>query len=101
MKIALHVGLKEQARRKRSRTVGMHALESVHARAEPDATSDERLGRAMAALSDDQRAVLSLFAVKGLTHAEIAEALGVPEGTVWSHLHHARKRLQDVLGIEL
>jgi RNA polymerase sigma-70 factor (ECF subfamily) len=101
MKIALHVGLKEQARRKRSRTVGMQALLQVPAQADRNATSDERLGQAMAALSDDQRAVLSLFAVEGLRHAEIAEALGVPEGTVWSRLHHARKRLQEVLGVDL
>jgi len=100
MKISLHVGLKEQARRKRSRTVGMQALLELPARPDRGASPGERLGQAMASLSDDQRAVLSLFAVEGLTHAEIAEALGVPEGTVWSRLHHARKRLQEVLGGE-
>jgi len=98
MKIALHVGLKERARRERSRTVGLQALSQVPAQADRDASSDGRVGQAMAALSDDQRAVLSLFAVEGLKHAEIAEALGVPEGTVWSRLHHARKKLQQLLG---
>ena len=98
MKIALHVALKERARRKRLHTLSMNALEALPARAEPDAVLNERLGRAMAALPDDQRAVLSLFAIDGLKHAEIAEALGVPEGTVWSRLHHARRRLQELLG---
>jgi RNA polymerase sigma-70 factor (ECF subfamily) len=98
MKIALHVGLKERARRKRWKADGMRALEWVPARGERDARSDGRLGKALAMLPDDQRAVLSLFAVEGLKHAAIAEVLGVPEGTVWSRLHHARKRLQEVLG---
>ncbi len=52
-----------------------------------------RLARAMARLGADHRAVLSLFAVEGLGHAEIAAVLGVPEGTVWSRLHAARKAL--------
>ena len=41
--------------------------------------------------------VLSLFALRGLTHAEIAEVLGVPVGTVWSRLHQARQRLGALL----
>lgn len=43
------------------------------------------------------RAVLTLFAVEGLKHADIAEVLGIPEGTVWSRLHLARKRLLTLL----
>jgi predicted DNA-binding protein (UPF0251 family) len=42
--------------------------------------------------------VLSLFAVDGLSHREIGEILGVPEGTIWSRLHAARKRLAAELG---
>ena len=42
--------------------------------------------------------VLSLFAVEGLRHREIAEILGVPEGTVWSRLHQARRLLAAALG---
>jgi RNA polymerase sigma-70 factor (ECF subfamily) len=41
--------------------------------------------------------VLSLFALDGLDHAEIAAILGVPAGTVWSRLHLARKRLNALL----
>ncbi len=44
-------------------------------------------------LSMEHRVVLSLFAVEGLRHDEIADVLGVPAGTVWSRLHLARKRL--------
>jgi DNA-directed RNA polymerase specialized sigma24 family protein len=28
---------------------------------------------------------------------QIADVLGVPVGTVWSRLHHARKRLAEAL----
>jgi RNA polymerase sigma-70 factor, ECF subfamily len=59
-----------------------------------------RLAAALARLPAEQRAVLSLFALDGLGHREIAEILGVPEGTVWSRLHGARKRLAAELGGE-
>jgi RNA polymerase sigma-70 factor (ECF subfamily) len=98
MKIALHVAFKERKRRKRSRTVHPAALESVPARPTPEGSPDERLGLALASLPEEQRAVLSLFAVEGLKHSEIAEALGIPEGTVWSRLHHARRKLHELLG---
>jgi len=58
----------------------------------------ERLAAAMERLSAEHRVVISLFAVDGLSHAQIAEILGVPEGTVWSRLHAARKRLGAELG---
>jgi DNA-directed RNA polymerase specialized sigma24 family protein len=36
---------------------------------------------------------LALFSLDGLSHREIAATLGIPEGTVWSRLHLARKKL--------
>ena len=55
------------------------------------------LARALAGLSADHRAVLALFSLEGLSHREIAETLGIPEGTVWSRLHLARKKLSAEL----
>jgi RNA polymerase sigma-70 factor (ECF subfamily) len=52
---------------------------------------------ALDALPAEQRVVVALFAAEGLGHAEIAEILGVPEGTVWSRLHKARKSLAAAL----
>ena len=52
-----------------------------------------QLARALARLSADHRTVLALFSLDGLSHREIAETLGIPEGTVWSRLHLARKKL--------
>jgi RNA polymerase sigma-70 factor (ECF subfamily) len=55
-----------------------------------------RVRAAMEKLPIEQRAVLALFAVEGLGHAMIAEILGIPEGTVWSRLHQARKALTSI-----
>jgi RNA polymerase sigma-70 factor (ECF subfamily) len=65
----------------------------------PGVTRDtrERLARAMDSLPFEHRVVISLFAIEGLTHPEIAATLGVPEGTVWSRLHTAKKRLAATL----
>jgi RNA polymerase sigma-70 factor (ECF subfamily) len=57
--------------------------------------------RALAALSDDQRAVLLLVSVEDLSYAEAARVLDVPIGTVMSRLSRARERLHRLLGGEL
>lgn len=49
---------------------------------------------ALRALPADQRLVASLFYGEGLDLEAVADVLGVPEGTVKSRLHHARKALQ-------
>ena len=56
-----------------------------------------RLHSAMEQLSEEQRAVVALFAVEGLSHEQIAEVLGVPTGTIWSRLHVARKKLSEAM----
>jgi RNA polymerase sigma-70 factor (ECF subfamily) len=39
-----------------------------------------------------------LFDAEGYAHAEIAEVLGVPEGTVRSYVFHGRRALREALG---
>ena len=58
----------------------------------------ERIMRALAALSEQHRAIIMLSDLEGLSYREIAEVLDIPMGTVMSRLHNARKRLRDVLG---
>lgn len=53
--------------------------------------------RAMARLAPEQRAVLGLVAIEGLSYREAAEALGVPVGTVMSRLGRARARLSAMM----
>jgi RNA polymerase sigma factor (sigma-70 family) len=56
-----------------------------------------RLAAALAGLSPADREVLLLLAWGGLSYAEIAEALGVPVGTVRSRLHRARRKVREAL----
>jgi RNA polymerase sigma factor (sigma-70 family) len=65
----------------------------------PPASADapETVRRATARLPEDQRAAVSLYYGEGLSVGEVAEVLGVPEGTVKSRLYHAREALRRLL----
>jgi RNA polymerase sigma-70 factor (ECF subfamily) len=47
--------------------------------------------RALMRLPYKLRTVLVLFEMEGLSGKEIAEMLSIPQATVWTRLHHARK----------
>jgi RNA polymerase sigma-70 factor (ECF subfamily) len=53
-----------------------------------------RLNRELLALPEALRAPVILFDVEGLSYGEIAEVLGVAEGTVKSRIHRARQALR-------
>lgn len=55
------------------------------------------LETAVGALPDDYRAVFVLRAVEGMSGAEVAECLDIPEDTVKTRLFRARGRLQEML----
>lgn len=57
----------------------------------------KRLNEAMMALSEDHRAVVTMFDIQGLPHGDIARILKVSEGTVRSRLHYAHLQLQSRL----
>ncbi len=52
---------------------------------------------ALAQLSPQHRAAIVLREVDGLSYDEISRVAGCSKGTVMSRLHHARKKLQQVL----
>ena len=56
---------------------------------DPVVSQNESLAAALAVLSEEQREVLLLRFVDGLSLAEIAEAINIPLGTVKSRLHNA------------
>jgi RNA polymerase sigma-70 factor (ECF subfamily) len=68
----------------------------------PDAVAErgalnDRLRAALAQLPPRRSLAVTLFDVEGYSHAEIAEMLGIPEGTVRSEVFHARRRLRTLL----
>ena len=57
----------------------------------------ERARRAMAALSDGQRAALELAYFGGKTSAEVAELEGIPLGTAKTRIRTALLKLREAL----
>lgn len=55
------------------------------------------LKRAMDVLPERQRTIVTLFDVEGFSSPEVAEILGISDGTVRWHLHQARQVLREAL----
>jgi RNA polymerase sigma-70 factor, ECF subfamily len=53
--------------------------------------------RALALLSEEQRRIVLLVALSGLSYQDCADTLGVPVGTVMSRLSRGRERLRQLL----
>ena len=96
-------------RSRRSRGIGLPPPDDELARL-PEAASEDPGDRlwqsfregevrdAVASLPRDQRHALSLAFFRGLTHREIAEALGEPLGTVKTRIRDAMVKLRSSLG---
>lgn len=76
--------------------------------AEPSVRSDKMMqtnveareaAKAMDELRPEQRQVLQLSIVHGLSHQEIAEATGMPLGTVKTHARRGLIQVREVLGL--
>jgi RNA polymerase sigma factor (sigma-70 family) len=57
----------------------------------------EQVDAAMNKLPDDQRSIMALVALQGMSYKEVAETLGIPTGTVMSRLARARVALINYL----
>lgn len=98
--IAYHKALKAVARREPEVT-GEPEDEPVD-RDEPESLLARRelatvLGRALSALSQEQRSVVEMTYYYGLSYQEIAEIMGCPVNTVKTRMFHARRRLREIL----
>lgn len=71
-------------------------LEVETAAACPDANLDA--ARALASLAPDERAAVALCLGGDFSHAEAAAALGLPLGTIKSHVQRGRAKLLAALG---
>jgi RNA polymerase sigma-70 factor (ECF subfamily) len=57
----------------------------------------EYLEKAIQSLPDGFRAVFTLIEIEGFSHREVADILGISEGTSKSQLFHAKKKLREML----
>ncbi len=87
---------RSSSRRRREEKVGglVPATGVQEDTAEATAIS-ESVQAALGQLPDDQRRAVELAFWQGMTHQEIAQALGIPEGTVKSRLRLAQAKLRD------
>lgn len=88
--------LRDEHRRTRRKRRALERLRSQPT--VPDNGHDiDEFARLLAALPRQQRLTTALYYVDSLTVAEIADTLGISDGTVKSHLHDARQRLRPIL----
>ncbi len=98
-----HTGVNRAAVQEGARETGGGGLanHSQNVEGPHDALARKELGRkiqeVLGELSEEHRAVITLREVDGLDYEEIAQAIGVPKGTVMSRLFYARKALQKAL----
>ena len=86
------------ARKRRLEPLPLEAWHDSGTDTESAAIDRAALAQALRSLSTEHREVVELHEVEGLRYAEIAEILGVPEGTVKSRLHHAFLNMRKQLG---
>jgi RNA polymerase sigma-70 factor (ECF subfamily) len=89
-----------EARRARSRPtidIDVHQIEPAIADASIPLADRDELERGFRRLDPDQRAVIVLHFYVGLPMHEVADVLGVPEGTAKSRLHRATRTLRAAL----
>jgi RNA polymerase sigma factor (sigma-70 family) len=61
----------------------------------------KRVWQAIGRLPENYRLPLTMFHFDGLSHARVARALSIPEGTVRSLVSRARARLRPMLGVAI
>jgi RNA polymerase sigma-70 factor, ECF subfamily len=64
----------------------------------PAVIRDLELAQSINCLPEIQRTVITLFYLQEKRVDEVARMLGIPEGTVKSHLHRARLALGEIIG---
>ena len=83
--------------RKRRETVGLIEPMLCQLVAAPAGDTADKLNDALQALRHEDREIITLKHLDGLTYAELAGRLSIPVGTVMSRLYHARHKLSDQL----
>jgi RNA polymerase sigma-70 factor (ECF subfamily) len=96
--LSVVAGAMRKLKRIRERELPLADWTPIGAEPGVDLVLRERLHRAIDALPEIYRVTVIMHDIEGYTHLEIAEALGVAEGTCKSRLSLARARLRAALG---
>lgn len=98
-RIAINVCRRNLATRKRFQGERLdHHIELAHPETDPrEEQMMEKVRQALKQLAPPHRLILTLFCIEGMKHQDIARIFDVPEGTVWSRLHKAKRELRKVL----
>jgi RNA polymerase sigma-70 factor (ECF subfamily) len=98
MKLAYNEFLQSarKARRYRAAVERFEAERAVSqsAAVETDNADNSDLDKVLAVLSEEERTVMIMAFGLGLSHGEVCDVTGMPLGTVKSHIHRARQRIQ-------
>ena len=94
-----------QARSRRSPEVPMDGGDEDRPRREPGAPDAafggielrDRLEKAIAQLPDRYQMLIAAHYLRGVQYEALAEALGIPLGTVKTHLHRAKRQLRELM----
>ena len=89
--------LNRNRRRSLARQPAMMELHDTTADASGTEAEGRDISRALATLAEDQRAVLLLVVLEGLSYRDVADIQGVPIGTVMSRLARARAHVRAVI----
>ncbi len=95
-RVAINVAISRWRRVRRLRPL----VEAARTAREDDAVTGPDVQRALRAIPVKHRHALLLHHVVGLPVADVAQEMGVPEGTVKSWLFRGRETLQRSLGVE-
>jgi len=90
-----HALLRREARGERARELPAPLPDPEEAFARDQLAS--RVWEALGRLSEAHREVVFLAYYEGMSYQDIAQMLSLPEGTVKSRMHHARRALAEVL----
>ena len=103
--LLLHQGRSDGRRARATRRIEDHELGRGLVAVEDELVDEldarlllPRVAAAIRSLPEGEREALLLYAWEDQSYAEIAEALGVPTGTVRSRIHRARARLRETIG---
>jgi RNA polymerase sigma-70 factor (ECF subfamily) len=110
--IAVHMAINFLKKRNRRKTMSLDDVDNgilndpdfIEATSNGDPSREanlselqKKLNESMLKLSHDHRAVVTMFDIQGMPHAEISKVLKISEGTVRSRLFYAHRQLQNYL----